>query len=99
MNKPIHIFKFGSEWVAAENICIATKCFLEDFANQNLEENEIITVLSEAYQCPDKKLDKLLHYGEDGERVKTEPLTFRQELEQNIKDGIKFPCIFASEEY
>lgn len=77
------------DWVAAVSAEEALK-----FYNQFCEG---ATEFSEMRELTEEEMDRLKHRGDDGTEYDP-PISFREELERNIRDGIEFPCVFATSE-
>lgn len=77
------------DWVAAASAEEALK-----FYNQFCEG---ATEFSEVTELTPADMIRLKHRGEDGVEYDP-PITFQEELEKNIAEGIEFPCLFATSE-
>ena len=81
------------EYYAAENIDDAKKAIVEFHDNA---ENDIY--LDDVEELPDASLDRL-KFCDDLYSGDAKTRTFREELAGRIKNGVSFPCFFATSEY
>lgn len=82
------VFKMNDcDWVAAESLEQAKKFALDDPG----------TEIEDPRELTDADMLRLKHSGDDGVEYDP-PITFKEELERNIADGVEFPCIFATSE-
>lgn len=86
----IKIFKLNEyDYYAGETL---EDCIIHYMKETGLSREEAV---DEPYKLHDNVLDFLKFKDEDSGEVKT----FREELEQKIRDEVEFPCLFASAEF
>ena len=90
MEKTIKVFQLNEyEWWAGESL----ESVLEHYKNNVTDDPDEIEELEDAYELSDGALDKLIFNDEDGSKR-----TFREELDNCIKEKQEFPCFFATTE-
>ncbi len=92
----IKVFKVGEcDWIAAENPKDALKHWQE---TMGYSDDDIEIDGYEAEELSPDEMTTFMHHGDDGER-RNNPISFKEELENNLKEGVEFPCLFATTEY
>jgi len=84
---------FGCDWIAAKNLRDAVRehtSTFETMARECLEEFELES---------EERLNKLVFLDEPCDGGNCSRRTFRQQLNNLIRDGEKFPTMFATSEY
>lgn len=90
MEKTIKVFQLNDyEWWAGESL----ESVVEYYENNVTNDPDEMEELKDAYELSDEALDTLIFNDEDGSQK-----TFRQELENCIKEKQEFPCFFATSE-
>lgn len=88
----INIYECGPDFYAAKNLRDAVREIVSD-RGESIRE-----VLEEIKLVPDPHLDRL-QFLMDPENDMTVKMSFRERLNQIIKEGERFPCAFASSEW
>lgn len=89
----------NTDWVAATTAKEAKDFLLDQFgftaeANQDEIDDDFLT---EPHELTPAEMESYKHRGDDGVEYDP-PISFREELERNIAEGIEFPCMFATTE-
>ena len=79
-----------TDWIAARSLSEAVDFYKNQCDGEDDPDHE-------PYELDVHQMTTHEHRGEDGTEYDP-PITFQEELERNIADGVEFPCLFATTE-